>query len=393
MPSAAADRFSFPARWPASLRSAPGLLTLLALWLLCTAWMRPLLLPDEGRYADVAREMLLGNRLVPTLDGLPFFHKPPLMYWLDIAAMQVFGVNPFAARAAPLVGAWLMAATLFFGLRRWHGERVAVIGLGVIATCPFFFAGAQYANHDMLVAGLISAAVIAFIRAVDEPPRVALGWLVVAWVGCALALLAKGLIGIVLPALVVGGWLLAQRRWRQTVALLHPLALLAFLLVGAPWFVAMQWQYPAFFDYFFIEQHFRRYAESGFNNVQPLWFFVLVLPVLTLPWSLWLPASLRRAWALRNGFDAALRLVGARGGRLLHAAGIEAGRLRAAGGRALVRADRPRSGTEHGRRAPMALADGRLGAAVRRHHRRAGLGRAAFEPPRRAGAGRTHRAG
>ena len=280
--------------WVVRLQSAPSLLALLALWLLFTAGLRPLLLPDEGRYAAVAREMLVGDWLVPTLNGLPFFHKPPLMYWIDIAAMQLFGATAFAARFGPLVGAWLTGSALFFALRRWHGTRTATLALGVLATCPFFFIAAQYANHDMLVAGLITIAVFAFVRALDEAPHLSKGWLAAAWVACALALLAKGLIGVVLPALVVGPWLLAQRRWRDGLRLLHPTGLVAFFLVAAPWLIAMQLRYPGFFDYFIVEQHFRRYAQSNFNNVHPFWFFIVVLPLLTLPWSGWLAAGARR---------------------------------------------------------------------------------------------------
>src|SRR5204863_5091147 len=122
--------------------------------------------------------------------------------------------------------------------------------------------GAQYANLDMLVGGLIAATVLAFVRAVDEPqpsPR----WLVAAWALAALAVLAKGLIGIVLPAAVVGPWLLAQGRWRDVLRLLHPLGLLAFVAVGLPWFALMQQRYPGFFDYIVIEQHFRRFAQTN----------------------------------------------------------------------------------------------------------------------------------
>ena len=289
-----------PVSQPAWLQSAPRLLGLFALWLLASLGWRPLLLPDEGRYASVAREMLLGDSLVPTLNGLPFFHKPPLFYWLDMAAMQLLGSSAFTARFASMLGAWLLGASLYVALRRWHGARAAAITLGVLATCPFFFIGAQYANHDMLVAGLISVAVFAFARALDEPARVQLGWLVAAWVACALAVLAKGLIGFVLPALVIGPWLLAQGRWREMFKLLHPLGLLAFAAVAAPWFVLMQARYPGFFDYFFMEQHFRRFAQSNFNNVHPFWFFIVVLPALTLPWSAWLPQAAQRAWAQRD---------------------------------------------------------------------------------------------
>jgi 4-amino-4-deoxy-L-arabinose transferase-like glycosyltransferase len=214
--------------------------------------------------------------------------------------MQLLGANEFASRFGSAVGAWLMGAALFFAMRRWHGPRVAQVGLGVLATTPFFFIGGQYANHDMLVGGLIAAAVLALARSLDEPPRVDLRWLVAGWVLCALAMLAKGLIGIVLPALVIGPWLLAQGRWRQMLKLLHPLGLLAFAVVGLPWFVAMQLRFPAFFDYFVMEQHFRRFAQSTFNNVHGVWFFFAVMPLLTLPWSTWLPAAWKRAWAARD---------------------------------------------------------------------------------------------
>jgi 4-amino-4-deoxy-L-arabinose transferase-like glycosyltransferase len=288
-----------PGRWPLRLDSAAWVLGALALWLLATAGLRPLLLPDEGRYAEVAREMLAHDGLVPLLNGLPFFHKPPLTYWVDQLGMALFGISPFTARLGPALGAWLMGAALWAALRRRLGARAAGIGLLVLATNPFFFVGAQYANHDMLVAGTITLAVLAFARALEDGAPL-LRWLLAGWAACALAVLAKGLIGVVLPALVIGPWLLAQGRWRDLLRLLHPLGLGLFLALALPWMLLMQHRYPAFFDYFIVEQHFRRFAATGFNNAQPWWFLPVVLPLLTLPWSLALPAALRRLWAARG---------------------------------------------------------------------------------------------
>ena len=289
-------------------------LSLLAVWLLATLGLRPLLLPDEGRYANVARDMLLsGDGLSfltqpPLLNGLPFFHKPPLMYWLDMAAMALVGVNQFSARFAPFVGAWVMGAALFMAVRRWHGPQQARLALLVLATCPFFFIGGQYANLDMLVGGLITATVLAFARAVDGRDR-SLRWLLIGWAFAAISVLAKGLIGFVLPALVVGPWLLAQRRWRDLLWLLHPAGLAVFAALALPWFVLMQLRHPGFFDYFIVEQHVRRFAQTSFNNVHPAWFYLAILPALTLPWSLWLPAAVRKAWRERAGLhDAQLAL-------------------------------------------------------------------------------------
>jgi 4-amino-4-deoxy-L-arabinose transferase-like glycosyltransferase len=283
--------------------SPTRVLGLFAAWLLSTPWLRPLLVPDEGRYSEVAREMAVGDGLTPTLHGLPFFHKPPLTYWVDMLAMHLVGVNHFAVRMAPTLGAWLMGASLWFALRRWYGVRVAGVGVLILATSPFFFAGAQYANHDMLVAGTLALATFALARSVEQGPPT-LGWLIVGWIGCGLAVMAKGLIGIVLPALAIGPWLLLQGRWRDMLRLLHPLALALFALVVVPWHAWMEYRHPGFFDYYVIGQHFRRYAESGFNNPQPFYFFLVVLPVLLLPWSGWLWPLLRHSrpgawWAAR----------------------------------------------------------------------------------------------
>ena len=273
---------------------------LLALWLLATIGARPLLLPDEGRYAGVAFEMLQGSALVPTLDGLPFFHKPPLLYWADMAAMQLFGINAFAVRVGPVLMAWAMGLGLFLHLRRWHGVGTARIGLCVLATSPLYFVGAQYVNHDIGVAACISLAVLAAVRALESPGNEQPGWrgwqpwMLLAWLFCGLGVLAKGLIGIVLPALIVLPWLLAQQRWRDVLRLLNPAGVMLAALVVLPWMWAMQSRYPGFFDYFIVDQHFRRYAGTSFNNQQPFWFFAVVLPVLMLPWTLWLWPALRQ---------------------------------------------------------------------------------------------------
>ncbi len=279
-----------PAAWPAWAGAAPQVLGLLAVWLLCTAWLRPLLLPDEGRYGEVARQMWLGDGLLPVLNGVPFFHKPPLTYWVNMLGLSVFGAVPFSVRLGPALGAWLMGAALWLTLRQRQGARVAGISLLVLATSPFYFIGGQYANHDMLVAGTITAAVLCLARALRDGAPV-LRWLLAGWAFCGLAVLSKGLIGVVLPALVIGPWLLAQGRWRDMLRLLHPLGLGLFVAVALPWMLAMQHRYPGFFDYFIIEQHFRRFAASRFNNVQPGYFYGWVLPLLMLPWSPWALAA------------------------------------------------------------------------------------------------------
>ena len=260
-------------------------------WLAFSIGARPLSLPDEGRYVGVAWEMLRsGDWIVPTENGLPFFHKPPLFYWLTAGAMRVFGPSLWTARFASLLGASLGAAALYLLTRRWIGERHARTVLAVLLLQPFFFGAAQFANLDMHVAGCIAASVAAAAHAVllMREQRNAQAAIVGAWLAAALGVLAKGLIGVALPMLVVFTWLLATRQWRLMGRLCSPLGLAVFALVAVPWFLAMQARFPEFGHYFFVVQHLQRFAAGGFNNVQPWWYFVVAVPLVTLPWSAWL---------------------------------------------------------------------------------------------------------
>ena len=142
-------------------RKEAGLFLLALAWLALTLGVRPLALPDEGRYVSVAWEMLSsGNWLYPTLNGLPFFHKPPLFYWITASSLGVFGLHEWAARVAPLFGAGIAAFTLYGFALRQKGTTVARWSLLILVTQPFFFGAAQFANLDMLVAGLIATTIL-----------------------------------------------------------------------------------------------------------------------------------------------------------------------------------------------------------------------------------------
>jgi len=260
-------------------------------WLALLAWPRPLMLPDEGRYVGVAWEMMRsGDWLVPTLNGLPYFHKPPLFYWITAASMTAFGPGDWAARAAPLLGAWAGAMAIFFFVRRWWGERAAGLALVVLLAQPLFYIGGQFANLDMLVAGCITVTItlLAHAALLSQEGSAYRAPLLGAYAAAALGVLAKGLIGFVLPALVVAAWLLLRRRWQTLLGLVSIPGTVLFLLIAAPWFIAMQAHFAGFLDYFFVVQHFKRFAAGGFNNVQPFWFYPAVLLLFTLPWLLWL---------------------------------------------------------------------------------------------------------
>jgi hypothetical protein len=198
-------------------RSKFLVLLLCAAWLAMLAGTRSLMLPDEGRYIGVAWAMLSsGDWLTPTLDGLPYFHKPPLFYWLTGLSLKLFGVNDWAGRLASVFGALVAVGGLFFFVRRYAEQRLATLAVAVLVTQPMFFAGAQYANLDMLVAGMIAATIVCGASAIL---RLASGQsyrpaLAAAYVFAALGVLAKGLIGFVLPGAILLAWLLLRKRYR-----------------------------------------------------------------------------------------------------------------------------------------------------------------------------------
>jgi 4-amino-4-deoxy-L-arabinose transferase-like glycosyltransferase len=267
-------------------------------WLAATAWFRPLMAPDEGRYAGVAFEMLRsGDWLVPRLDGLPFFHKPPLFYWIGAAAMSVLGASEWAARLPSIIGATLAAAGLLLFLRRWAGAASARLSVVVLVTMPFFYVAAQFANLDMLVAGCIAATVLLAAHAsMSKAQGSAWRWpLAGAFCFAALGVLSKGLIGLVLPGVIFLVWCVATGRPRSAWLLMWPPGWCVLLAIASPWFVAMQMRYPDFFDYFVVTQHFRRFAASGFNNEHAFWFYLPVIAGLTLPWFGWLAVARRGA--------------------------------------------------------------------------------------------------
>src|SRR5262245_11243113 len=267
------------------------------LWFAALAWLRPLSLPDEGRYVGVALEMLWsGNWLEPTLDTLPYFHKPPLFYWLTAASLGTFGINAWAGRLSSLLAATACALSLYHFLWRWSGHAQARTALLVLLTAPFFYGGAQFANMDMLVAACISGTILCAAHGVlgtSDGARPSRSALLGAYALAALGLLAKGLIGIAIPAIVIGIWLVFVGRPWMILRLVWLPGVALFAVLGLPWFLLMQARYPGFFAYFFVHHHFERFAAQGFNNPQPFWFLVVVFAALTLPWSAFLVGAAR----------------------------------------------------------------------------------------------------
>jgi 4-amino-4-deoxy-L-arabinose transferase-like glycosyltransferase len=295
-PASTTSGGSVPTRSRAQLAKAFAALGLLGIWLGCTAGLRVLTSPEEARYVSAALAMVqTGDWLTPTLNGLPFLDKPPLFYWIEAAALRIPGALEWTSRIAPWLGALIGAGCLGWFVRRFQGAAIARWSLLVLATMPLFYAGAQFANTDMLLSGLICATTIAGASAVSAheagaPHRVLSTF---AWFAAALAVLAKGLVGIVLPALVLAIWSVVRGRKRSLRALLSPWGVALFLVVASPWYLVQEHLHPGFARYFFVNQHLERYLGGGFNSEQPWWFYGVVVPSFTLPWCIWMLCFLR----------------------------------------------------------------------------------------------------
>jgi len=271
----------------------------LLLWLLLSLDWRPLKSPDEARYVTIAWEMWQQQHYgLPTLNSLPFFHKPPLFYWLTGISMQACGQSLFCIRIVPLCAALLTCWALFYFLKRFVSNKVALYSVCLLVTMPAFYYAAQFANPDILITTCTTLTILAAATALFqyEDKRTGRGWLIGAYVMAAFGLLAKGLIGLILPAIVLLAWMLLRRRFYALWWLFSVRGLCLFLLIGLPWFVYIGMQFDGFWHYFFIHHHFERYVDASFNNKQSFWFYFGLLPLVCLPWSLLILKFRLRHW-------------------------------------------------------------------------------------------------
>lgn len=266
--------------------------------LLVLAALRPLAVPDEGRYADIGRWMVLsGDWLTPRLNGLPFFHKPPLTHWLQAISISVLGVHPLSLRLVPALHALALLTLVWHLGRRLAGALLARRAVWMLGSSLGFLIAGQYINHDMGVATWIALAISAFALSFLAGPQPDPGLARWGFVACALGVLTKGLIGLALPGLVLLPWLIVTRQFGKVWRLPWASGLALFALIALPWFVLMERHSPGFAHYLFIGQQFQRYTASGFNNPQPVWFYALALLLLLGVWGPFALAQRRRVLA------------------------------------------------------------------------------------------------
>lgn len=254
--------------------------------------------PEETRYAEMAREMAEGGDwLVPRMLGYPYLEKPPLTVWLAALSFRLFGVSAASARLVPLFGAVLTLAFTVLLARRLGGSRCAFLAGSILATSPLFAAMARILSPDMPFAAALSGGLWALLHLRE---RCSAGASIGLGVAAAAAFLTKGLAGPVL--LGAGALCLAwmDRSWKSFARFLQPAALGAFLVLGLPWFLWVEEQYPSFLRFFFLRHHLDRYLGEDVGDrdlhAEPFHYFVPVLLGGLFLWSAFLPSGYRSAW-------------------------------------------------------------------------------------------------
>ncbi len=266
--------------------------------------------PDEGRYAEIAREMSAsGDWVTPRLNDLKYFEKPPLQYWLGAATFDAFGVSEWTARLPSALAGFLAVIAVGFTGARLASADAGVFGAAVLAGSVWHMGLAHILTLDAVLSFCMALSLCAFLLAQRDGLSHATqrNWMIAAFAGAALATLSKGLIAIAIPGATLVLYSIATRDfgpWRR----LHLLpGIVTYLLIAAPWFVLVSRANPEFARFFFIHEHVERFLTESHNRTGEWWYFVPWFGLGIMPWIIvWavtLVASWRDAPRNANGFS------------------------------------------------------------------------------------------
>lgn len=275
---------------------------LVALLVLAETFRVPLIDPDEGRYAEIPREMLAsGDWVLPHQNGLTYIEKPPLAYWLVAGSYRLFGVNETAARLPGKLATVATMLALFLFARRRAGERAGALAATFFGGSLLGFGLARVVLIDPILTVAQTAAVLSFAALGEggasrrRERALALGFAA----SVAAAVLLKGLVGVLLPGGAVLLWTVATGRTGPLRALLGPLPVLAFLGLAVPWHVAAALREPDFLRFYFVREHFERFLLPNHHRPGAWWYFLAVVAGGFLPFTPLLP-RLRSIWPGRR---------------------------------------------------------------------------------------------
>ena len=249
--------------------------------------VRVLLHPDEGRYAEIAREMAVsGDWLTPRLNGLKYFEKPPLQYWVTAAAFNVFEIDEWTARLAPALAGFLAILLVGFTAQRMAGPDAGIYAALVLAGSIFQVALSHYVTLDAVLEFWLTAGLCAFLLAQRDGLtwKEQRGFMLLAYAAIAGATLTKGLVALVIPAATLVLYTLVTRDtgpWKR----LHAVPGVAlFFALTAPWFLLVSAANPEFAQFFFIHEHFERFLTTEHRRTGGWYYFIPLFLFGILPW-------------------------------------------------------------------------------------------------------------
>lgn len=273
-----------------------GLLAAFILMYIVPLGVRPMLTPDEFRYGEIPREMIAtGDWVVPHLNGLRYFEKPALGYWLNAASLLVFGENAFAVRFSSALSIGLSALLVWFLVRKMkRDDGLGLFAAAIFMTCGLVYGIGTFATLDAMTTLFLTGSLVFFLLAQGIPKfnRAKVLYLILFGAFCGLTFLTKGFLAFVVPGLAIVSFLAWEKRWKDMI-LLPWIPLAAALLVILPWAFAVHQREPDFWHYFIIEEHWNRFfGKSEGQHHEPFWYFIPVLAAGWLPWLLLVPAAL-----------------------------------------------------------------------------------------------------
>ncbi|HUY18193.1 MAG TPA: phospholipid carrier-dependent glycosyltransferase [Candidatus Binataceae bacterium] len=261
-----------------------------------------LLEPDEGRYAEIAREMVVsGDYLTPRDDWVRYFEKPPLVYWANAASIRIFGPNEFAVRLpTALCSVGEVAVTEVIG-ETMFGAAAGMLGAMALALSPLFFGFARFATLDPALAFFFTAALGAFYLAIETPDlraRRSRTLLILASIMLALGTLTKGPVAIVLGGAIGLAFMLIQRRTREILRMPWLAMIAVYGAIVVPWFAIVAARNPGFLSFFLLHEHVARYLESSEHGWGP-YLLVVVAAAGTWPWLYFACSGAAELWRER----------------------------------------------------------------------------------------------
>jgi len=261
--------------------------------------LRPLFIPDEARYAEISREILsTGDWIVPHLNGLRYFEKPPLGYWLNAISISLFGENAFAVRLPSALAAGFNALLIYFIAHRFlRAPKTAVLSAAIyLSFLGVFFIGTFSTLDSLLACFLGIAMTLYFLAHTESRPGKRTAYLLLFGLFCALAFLTKGFLAFAVVCIVIIPFVLWEGRWLELVTR-GWIPVLSSAVIIAPWALLIHIQEPDYWHYFFWIEHIKRFTADNAQHREPFWYYVLTLPILAFPWITLLPATMRGLWS------------------------------------------------------------------------------------------------